>query len=107
DLVFDLRKELKTIDKTPGAGSLGELYGFVFHPKFEQNRYCYACYTLRAKQPKGERFDDGTRVSRFKMTDANPPRIDPASEEVVITFVGGGHNGGDLHFGHDGMLYGS
>jgi putative heme-binding domain-containing protein len=105
DLVFDLRKELKTIDKTPGAGSLGELYGFVFHPKFEQNRACYVCYTLRPKQPKGDRFADGTRVSRFKMTDTNPPRIDPASEEIVITFIGGGHNGGDLHFGPDGMLY--
>src|SRR5438874_11538349 len=49
---------------------------------------------------------DGTRVSRFKVTDAEPPRIDPASEEIVITFQGGGHNGGDLHFSPtDGLLY--
>ena len=42
---------------------------------------------------------------QFKVTDTNPPRIDPATEEIIITFQGGGHNGGDLHFGHDGMLY--
>jgi putative heme-binding domain-containing protein len=105
ELCFDLRKEVKTIDKLPGAGGIGELYGLVFHPKFEQNRYCYVCYTLRAKRPMGERFADGSRVSRFKVTDTNPPRIDPASEEIILTFVGGGHNGGDLHFGPDGMLY--
>ena len=64
ELFFDLRKEVKTIDKLPGAKDIGELYGLVFHPKFEQNRYCYVCYTLRPKQPRGERFPDGSRVSR-------------------------------------------
>lgn len=105
ELFFDLRKEISTVDKLPGAKDVGELYGLVFHPKFVENRFCFICYTLRPKQPKGDRFDDGSRVSRFKVTDANPPRVDPASEEIILTFVGGGHNGGDLHFGPDGMLY--
>ncbi len=106
ELFFDFKKELKTIDKTPGAGGVGELYGLVFHPEFAKNRYCYVCYTLNAKvPPKDGRFPDGSRVSRFKVTDTDPPRLDAASEEIVITFVGGGHNGGDMHFGHDGFLY--
>ena len=105
ELFFDLRKEVKTVDKLPGAKEVGELYGLVFHPKFAENRHCFICYTLRPKQPKGDRFDDGSRVSRFTVTDASPPRVDPASEEIIFTFVGGGHNGGDLHFGPDGMLY--
>lgn len=106
ELFLDLRKELKpSVEKHPNGKDVGELYGLVFHPKFRENRTCFVCYTLRPKQSKGERLADGTRVSRFKVTEADPPRIDPASEEIVLTFVGGGHNGGDLHFGPDGMLY--
>jgi putative heme-binding domain-containing protein len=97
---------VKTVGRHPEAKEVGELYGLAFHPKFEENRYCYVCYTLRPKAPKGDRFADGSRVSRFKVTAADPPRVDPESEEIVLTFTGGGHNGGDLHFGpRDGMLY--
>ena len=107
DLVLDLRSAWAKGQLRPDerAAGIGLLYGLAFHPQFARNRLCFVCYTLVPKKPEGERFPDGTRVSRFRMLDTDPPRIDPSSEEVILTFVGGGHNGGDLHFGPDGMLY--
>src|SRR4029077_9718451 len=64
----------------------------------------FVCYTLRPIE-RQRNFADGTRVSRFTVTETDPPRLDPASEQVVLTFPQAGHNGGDLHFGNDGMLY--
>ena len=104
DLFFDLRKELKTIHLLPGAKAVDALYGLAFHPDFEKNRQCFLCYTLQSK-PRQRNLKDGTRVSRFMVSRTNPPRIDPSSEEIVLTFLQGGHNGGDLHFGPDRMLY--
>ena len=103
ELCFDPAAELKNLALTPGAVGVESTYGFAFHPKFATNRHCYVCYTLKAKDKPN--LAEGTRVSRFTMTAAEPPRIDPASEEVVLTYLQGGHNGGDLHFGPDGMLY--
>jgi putative heme-binding domain-containing protein len=105
ELFFDLRKEIATIHLTPEAQTVEAVYGLAFHPAFESNRQCFVCYTVSGSK-RGERnFADGTRVSRFSVTKTDPPRIDPASEEIVLTFLQGGHNGGDLHFGPDGMLY--
>jgi putative heme-binding domain-containing protein len=103
ELFCDLRKEIKTRQQLPGATAVEAVYGLAFHPDFARNRQCFVCYTLRGKKP--EHLADGTRVSRFTVTRADPPRIDPASEEVVLSFLQGGHNGGDIHFGPDGMLY--
>ena len=105
ELFCDLRKELRTLHLHPGAKEVESVYGLVFHPEFAKNRQCFVCYTLRGKKAGETNLADGTRVSRFTVTDSNPPRLDPASEEIVLTFLQGGHNGGDLHFGPDGMLY--
>jgi putative heme-binding domain-containing protein len=104
-LFCDLRKEIKTIHVLPDAKEVEAVYGLCFHPDFAKNRHCFVCYTLKSKKAGQRNLKDGTRVSRFKVTDADPPRIDPASEEIVLTFLQGGHNGGDIHFGHDRMLY--
>jgi putative heme-binding domain-containing protein len=103
ELCFDPAAELKNLKLTPGATHFESTYGLAFHPKFAANRQCFVCYTVR--QDGKPNLADGTRVSRFTMTATEPPRVDPASEEILLTFLQGGHNGGDLHFGPDGMLY--
>jgi uncharacterized repeat protein (TIGR03806 family) len=90
DLVIDLAKEI------PGVGAT---YALTFHPKFEQNRFCYVCYI------KGNELPDGSHIARFKVSDADPPTIDPKSETTILTWLGGGHNGCALKFGPDGCLY--
>ena len=105
DLFLDLPRQIQTIHRLAGAKEVEAVYGLAFHPDFERNRQCFVCYTLRGSDPRQPNLPDGTRVSRFRVTRADPPRIDPSSEEVVISFLQGGHNGGDLHFGPDGMLY--
>jgi putative heme-binding domain-containing protein len=105
ELFFDLRKELQTLPLLPEAKEVEAVYGLTFHPDFEKNRQCFVCYTLLSKMRRQPNLKDGTRVSRFAVTKTDPPRIDPASEEIVLSFLQGGHNGGDLHFGNDRLLY--
>lgn len=105
ELFCDLRKEIKTISLLPGAKRIEAVYGLAFHPDFEKNRQCFVCYTLHGDKSGQRNLEDGSRVSRFKVTTTDPPRLDAASEEIVLTFPQGGHNGGDIHFGPDRMLY--
>ena len=105
DVFLDLPRQLRTIHRLAGAKEVEAVYGLAFHPDFERNRQCFVCYTLRSSNPRQPNLPDGTRVSRFRVTPTDPPRLDPSSEEVVLSFLQGGHNGGDLHFGPDGMLY--
>ena len=76
------------------------VYGLTFHPDFEQNRFVYVCY-LGGK----EGFHGNAHVSRFDLTRSDPPRLDPDSEQVILTWWTGGHNGGCIKFGPDGYLY--
>jgi hypothetical protein len=75
ELFFDLRKEINTLHRLPGAKEVEAVYGLAFHPDFQKNRQCFVCYTLRGNKP--EHLADGTRVSRFTVTKTDPPRIQP------------------------------
>jgi putative heme-binding domain-containing protein len=102
DLVIDLSKDLMSWKPEGKVQGFEALYGLTFHPEFVENRYCYVCYVLKGK---GQILPDGSRVSRFRVTRTDPPRIEPASELLLFTFRAGGHNGGCLAFGPDGYLY--
>ncbi len=104
DLFADLKKEIRGWEKVPDTKGVDQSYGIAFHPKFAENRFCYVMYTLGHKV-KNKNLPDGSRVSRFTVTATDPPRIDPASEVIVLQWLEGGHNGCCLRFGPDGFLY--
>jgi putative heme-binding domain-containing protein len=74
-------------------------YGLAFHPRAAENRSLFVTYTL------GNDLEDGTRLSRFRFSAEDPPRLLPETEEILLTWRSGGHNGAHLQFGPDGLLY--
>lgn len=73
------------------------LLGMAFHPAYATNGQFYVSYT-----------DNGgdSRVDRF-VRSADPDRADETSGANVLTVAQpfANHNGGDIAFGPDGMLY--
>ena len=102
DLFLDLTQELNPLPE--GVNGVGSLYGLTFHPEYPRVPEVFICYTVRANKRQLPDFE-GTRVSRFPVIQSDPPRVDASREEIVITWLEGGHNGGCLKFGPDGYLY--
>lgn len=79
------------------TGSEQGLLGLAFHPQYPANGRLFVHYTDLAGD---------TRVSQFRVSD-NPDLADPASETLVLAadqpFPN--HNGGQVLFGPDGLLY--
>jgi putative heme-binding domain-containing protein len=104
DLIADFNRDHVLTGENGEKLKVGYIYGIAFHPKFAENHELFLAYTV--VPPKaGVHLVDGTRVSRFKVTPGEIPKIDFKSEEVVITFHEGGHNGACLEFGQEGDLY--
>jgi len=105
DLFLDVADLVAYLNKSRGMKlNKGPLYGLTFDPEFAKNRYCYVCYVCGDGNVRGP-APEGTRVSRLKVKDTEPPTVDIESEELVISWLQGGHNGGCLKFGPDGYLY--
>jgi len=81
------------------ASGEGGLLGLAFHPEFATNGEVYVSYTRTGSPLESV-------ISRFRSLDGNQT-LDPASEEILLTVLQpfSNHNGGDLAFGPDGLLY--
>lgn len=78
-----------------------DTYGMTFHPNYAENCYVY----VFSNGPNSAGENKLNRISRFVVSRDGPKACDPASEQVIIEWASNGHNGGDLAFGPDGMLY--
>ena len=88
------------VDFNPLIDNFRRAYGFALHPEFETNRQLFVAY---AGDPVAR--PDGTRLSRFVVSEDEPLRVDTASEEVLMTWPSGGHNGCAIRFDSKGLLY--
>ena len=87
---------LDITDRVTDGGELG-LLGLAFAPDFATSGQLYVSYT--ASGPV-------SRISRFTSSDGGTT-FDANSEQILFSVSQpyGNHNGGDLQFGPDGMLY--
>jgi glucose/arabinose dehydrogenase len=81
-------------------GKDGVAYGLAFHPKYAENGYLYI--GLNSSQDDGPKK---TRVVRYTLDRQPPYKLDPESAVEIISWESNGHNGADVVFGNDGMLY--
>jgi uncharacterized repeat protein (TIGR03806 family) len=81
------------------GNELGML-ALAFHPNFANNGYLYVYYT------GGSSGSPVSRLSRFTSTDGGLS-FSPASEVILMSVVqpASNHNGGNVVFGPDGLLY--
>ncbi|MEX0670484.1 MAG: PQQ-dependent sugar dehydrogenase [Pirellulales bacterium] len=97
-------------DSDPARGTVH--YSITFHPQFAANGYVYigSCGPYREGVPLPGPDVKGvakkmTRVTRYVIDREPPYAFHPESAEVIIEWDSDGHNGGDMAFGPDGMLY--
>lgn len=85
------------ISGIPVTGEQG-LLSLAFHPQFSTNRRFYVYYT---------NAQNNLEVASYQ-TGVDPNRFDPATGQILLTIphpTYTNHNGGEMHFGADGMLY--
>lgn len=101
--VFDDDQECRTADLILDLATGPEpmrAFGFGLHPHFQQNRQLFVVYSSDTRN-----VDGAARLSRFIVPRQAPYLIDRDSEEVLLTWTSGGHNGSTIDFDKQGMLY--
>ena len=91
------------------------LVGLATHPDFANHPFIYThtsepngpAADFPLEMPPGATNDHQTVITEWKIDSNDPNRVDPSSrrELLRIDHPQGNHNGGDMAFGADGLLY--
>lgn len=83
------------------------LLGLAFHPQYAKNGRLFVYYSAPRGADINRKWDSESHVSELHVSGDNPNKADPGSEKVVLRFgqPQANHNGGQIAFGPDGMLY--
>jgi glucose/arabinose dehydrogenase len=93
----------KLLDKMSKVYSEKGLLGLAFHPQYKTNGRFFVYYSA---PPASKQFEHTSVLAEFKVS-SNPDAADAASSRTILTIdePESNHNGGQLAFGPDGMLY--
>ena len=78
-----------------------QVYALTFDDDYKSNRFVYVFCNGRDRNRR-KKFN---RISRYTVSREEPFAVESESRHDIIEWDSGGHDGGDLAFGNDGMLY--
>jgi glucose/arabinose dehydrogenase len=96
-LFADLRERVNSVPQEAG------MLGIAFHPDFDQNGQVFISYTAPSQASPANLQ---SRVSRF-VSNNDGASLDATSEQILLAVSQPfeNHNGGNVEFGPDGLLY--
>jgi glucose/arabinose dehydrogenase len=83
------------------------LLSLAFHPSYGENGRFFVVYNAPLRPDDPEDFNSVWRLSEFRVSQTDPNLADPDSESVLLEVLKPqfNHNGGQLLFGPDDLLY--
>ncbi len=107
---LDLRSRMVEIGIDFGGGLVFDergLLGLAFHPQYAANGRLFVVYNAPPGDDLPDSFDSESRLAEFRVRADDANQADADSERILLR-IGKpqfNHNGGQIEFGPDGLLY--